>query len=146
MSGTNRSHYWKHRWVFLKSFMKQKEFLVKPVCLNFTCDAHELPGLFSVPPGAPDPAHFIYASSHPGFLLKLFPPRKQRTAADRIVHSWIHSSQTDSLYPGQSFKTSLVPLLALTYPCAMMRSTQLTPLSSCCKTPHCSSVAQSSQC
>lgn len=48
-------------------------------------------------------------------------------------------------YPGQSFKTSLVPLLALTCPRAMLRDTQLTPLSSCHKTPCCWSVAQSFQ-
>lgn len=107
------------------------------MCIS--CLAH-----FLSPAGASDHSHCICASSHPGFLLKLT-PRKQSTTADRIVHPWICSSQTDSLYPGQSFKTSLVPLLALTCPPAMLRDTQLTPLSSCRKTLHCWSVAQASQ-
>lgn len=129
--------------LFFQSFVKQKVFWVKLVCMNFvmciTYLAHSLS-----PPGAPDHFHCICASSHPGFLLELA-PRKQSTTADRIVHPWIHSSQTDSLYPGQSFKTSLVPLLALTCPSAKLRDTQLTPLSSCHKTLCYWSVAQSSQ-
>lgn len=125
--------------------MKWKVFWIKPVCVNFMCDAHHLPNLFSVPAGAPDHPHCISASSHPGFFLKLFHPRKQSTTGDRIVHPWIHSSQTDSHYPGQSFKTSLVPLPGLTCPCAMLMDTQLTQLSSCHKTPCCWFVAQSSQ-
>lgn len=97
------------------------------------------------PAGAPDHPHYICAVPTQAFSRSFSPPRKQSTTAEWIVHPWIHSSQTDSLYPGQFFKISLVPLLALTCPCAMLTDTQLTPLSSCHKTPSCWSVAQSSQ-
>lgn len=83
---------------------------------------------YSVSCWDPDHPHCICASFHPGFLLKLSLTGSSLTA-DRIFYPWIHSSQTDSPYPGQFFKTSLKTLLALTCPCAMLRDTQFTPLS-----------------
>lgn len=110
--------------------------------MSLMCDEYRLLGL------SPVPCWCLGSPYHP-LSLCLFGARLSpevysfwETAADRTVHPWIHSSQTD---PGQSFKTSLVPLLALTCPSTMLKDTQLTPLSSHCKTPRCWSVAQSSQ-
>lgn len=122
--------------------MKWKMFWVKTVCVNFTCDAHRLPGLFSVPCWGPRSRSLYLCGSHPGFSPEAFSPqeaehdsRQDCSPLDPLQPDWLPLPRT----------ILQVLLLALTRPCAMLRDTQLTPLSSCHKTPRCWSVAQSSQ-